>query len=122
MGDLLGRNAETQRGTTPHGGQALLVTDPDRRYVDANDAAQRLLGYPLDELLSLSVDDVVLDSGQSGAPEDDHWSGMLTVRRADGSEIAVEAEAIAVAGPDGPLVVSWLHEADAEVPVAPAAT
>jgi PAS domain S-box-containing protein len=107
----LGRNAETHVSTPPKEVQAVLVADPDRRYVDANDAAQRLLGYALDELLSLSVDDVVLGAGQSVATEDDHWSGMLTVRRADGSEVAVEAEAIAVAGPDGPLVVSWLHEA-----------
>lgn len=109
----MGRNVEMDRTTPPVTGHAVLVADPDRRYVDANDAAQRLLGYALDELLSLSVDDVVLDAGQPVAAEDDHWSGMLTVRRADGSEVAVEAEAIAVAGPDGPLVVSWLHEADA---------
>jgi PAS domain S-box-containing protein len=89
---------------------ALLVADPNRRYVDANLAAEALLGYGREELLQLRVEDVVMDAGEPALGEVDHWSGLVTVRRSDGTEMAVEAEAVAVAGPDGPLFVSRLHE------------
>jgi PAS domain S-box-containing protein len=95
---------------------ALLVADPNRRYVDANLAAEAMLGYGRDELLQLSVEDVVMDSGEPTLEELDRWSGVVTVRRSDGTEMAVEAEAIAVAGPDGPLFVSRLHEVPAVEP------
>jgi PAS domain S-box-containing protein len=108
LGDS-GTTKSRSAGGDSHG--ALLVADPNRRYVDVNPAAEALLGYGRDELLQLSVDDVVMDSGEPTLEELDRWSGVVTVRRSDGTEMAVDAEAIAVAGPDGPLFVSRLHEA-----------
>jgi PAS domain S-box-containing protein len=109
-GERLGDSGDMGPRTTGDAQGALLVADPNRRYVDANPAAEALLGYARDELLQLSVEDVVMGAGEPTLEELDRWSGVVTVRRSDGTEMAVEAEAIAVAGPDGPLFVSRLHE------------
>jgi PAS domain S-box-containing protein len=106
----LGESGNARSRSTDDTQAALLVADPNRHYVDANPAAEALLGYERDELLQLRVEDVVMDAGEPTLEEFDRWSGVVTVRRSDGTEMAVEAEAIAVAGPDGPLFVSRLHE------------
>jgi PAS domain S-box-containing protein len=80
-----------------HGPFAVLVADEDRRYVAVNQTACRLLGYSREELLQLSIDEVVVDPD----PEADfialihsrRKSGRSTLRRKDGSLVVFEYDA-----------------------------
>jgi PAS domain S-box-containing protein len=80
---------------------AVLVSDRDARFVAANDAAQRLIGYTEDELCTLRVPDVVVDP--TAATEEAFerfvregtWRGQLELRRSDGSKVGAEGRAFA---------------------------
>ncbi len=82
---------------------ALLFTDSQGRFLEANPAASRLLGYSREELLGLSIPDVVpsplMDAGFQ-AFEDLKARGRIAreavFRRKDGSEAQVKLEAIAL--------------------------
>ena len=96
---------------------AILVADADRRYLDANPAALRLLGYSRDELLRLRVDDVVAAAEPVWAAtefarmiDEGEWRGELNVRHRDGTLIPVEARATVVALPTGPVYLSTLRD------------
>ncbi len=77
------------------GTAAFLLSGDDLRYVAANDAACALLGYTRDELLALSVSDVVRADPErlrkdSGAVLDGATQhGTSHVRRKDGVELDV---------------------------------
>ncbi len=95
---------------------AILVADEERRYLDANPAALRLLGYTREELLGLRVDDVVAAAPDWTATEfaqmiaGNDWRGELNVRRRDGTLIPVEARATVVSLPTGPVYLSTLRD------------
>ncbi len=95
---------------------AILVADAAGQYLDANPAATALLGYTHDELLCLSVSDIVAADREwtqeeyaqfttSGA-----WRNELDVRRKNGGLVPVEVQATAVGLPGGTLYLSVLRD------------
>jgi PAS domain S-box-containing protein len=78
---------------------AVLVAGADARFVAANAAAQRLIGYTEDELCTLRIPDIVVDP--SAATEEAFerfvregaWRGQLELRRSDGSTVGAEGRA-----------------------------
>ena len=95
---------------------AILVSDSERRYLDANVAALRLLGYGHAELLRLRIDDVVAAESEWTAAtfaeyrREGRWQGELDLRRKDGSLVPVEAVATVIDRPDGPVNISVLRD------------
>jgi PAS domain S-box-containing protein len=68
----------------------LLVADAEMRLRDASDAACRLLGYDRDELLRLSVPDIVAEQEPAAELYDDYLasgqqSGRISLRHRDGT-------------------------------------
>jgi PAS domain S-box-containing protein len=53
----------------------MLIADDARRYVDANPAASRLLGIPREQILTMSIDDVMPPEYRDRL--DDHWQEFL---------------------------------------------
>ncbi len=99
---------------------AILVADADGRYIDANPAAERLLGYTRDELLRMRVTDVVAyeptwtDAEYSRYREEGQWRGELVLRRKDGATVPVEARASVVDLAQAQLFVSAVRDLSAE--------
>jgi PAS domain S-box-containing protein len=99
---------------------AVLVTDADGRYVEANLAATTMLGYTRAELLSMSITDVTAHPREWSASEftrlfeDGYWRGMVDLRRKDGSLVRVEARASSLETPEGRWGVAVLREIDEE--------
>ena len=95
---------------------AILVTDDQRRYQDANAAAEALLGYGREELLRLRVEDVVADGPAWTQAEferfrtEGSWHGEMELRRKDGSMVPVEARATVVALPEGTVYLSTVRD------------
>jgi len=85
-----------------HALDTILVADADGRFLDANPAAVALLGYGHDELLRLSVPDVVAAAREQTEAEyatfreHGQWRGELELRRKDGTLVPVEVQATAV--------------------------
>ncbi len=82
---------------------AILVTDAQGRYIDANPAACELTGYPREELLRMSVGDLSPKSDRAYAKKRFdrlHETGQTradrVLHRKDGSPITVEAHAMAL--------------------------
>jgi PAS domain S-box-containing protein len=95
---------------------ALLVADAEGCYVEANAAAERLLGRPRSELLGMRVADVVA-AGPAWAEAEyerfrhEHsWQGELDLRRKDGTVVPVEARATVIETASGKLYVSALRD------------
>lgn len=95
---------------------AILVADRERRYLDANPAALRLLGYRREELLRLRVDDIVADDPAWTAAEfgqmiaENDWRGELNVRHRNGTLIPVESRATVVTLATGPVYLATLRD------------
>ncbi|MEJ7762017.1 MAG: PAS domain S-box protein [Thermomicrobiales bacterium] len=95
---------------------AILVTDGERRYRDANAAAEVLLGYGREELLGLRVEDVVAVEPDWTEAEferfrtEGRWHGEMELRRKDGSTVPVEARATVVDLPEGPVYLSTIRD------------
>jgi PAS domain S-box-containing protein len=95
---------------------AILIADEKGHYVDANLAALALLGYTREQLLSLSIGDVVAPGPIWAAEEyarflrEGQWQGEVELRTRDGRLVPAEARAIVVPGPDGPLYASFLRD------------
>lgn len=88
---------------------AIFITDPEGRYIRVNDAARKLLGYPGDSLLDMSIPDVLMpesrDSGLAGfklLSTNGHDSRELELRRSDGRAVWVAIDSTAL--PDGTLM------------------
>jgi PAS domain S-box-containing protein len=92
---------------------AALVADRNARVVAANRASEVLLGYDERELCLLTVADIVKDDAGATAStftrfaEDGAWRAQIELRRKDGTTIAAEGRAFALA--DG-FVVAVLRE------------
>ncbi|MDP8925299.1 MAG: PAS domain-containing protein [Chloroflexota bacterium] len=90
---------------------AVLVASEDARYVDANEAACALLGYTRDELRSMRPADIVVPSrpwavvGYGRLLPDGSWQAEVTLRRKDGSLVAVETRARPVRLPTGTVYI-----------------
>lgn len=93
---------------------AVLVADANSHYVDANEAAVRLLGYSIEELMSMSVADVVAQEPASTLAEYNRyvkagrWDGEVELRRKDGEVLFLYARARVINLPAGVAYVSVL--------------
>jgi len=100
------------RGLFEHVPDMILLADADGRYLDVNPAAALLLGYDRDELLRMSVPDVVAAARERTAAEYEHfketglWRGELHLRRKDGALVPVEVRATVVDLPTGNVFIS----------------
>ncbi|MFN8664250.1 MAG: ATP-binding protein [Thermomicrobiales bacterium] len=97
-------------------GDAILVTDERGHYLDANPAAEQLLGYSREELLDQAPPDIVADdrcwtttepapSVQAGT-----WRNDLELVRKDGAVVPVEALATQATLPQGTIYVSAIRD------------
>ncbi|MDX6480851.1 MAG: fold [Gaiellaceae bacterium] len=83
----------------------VLVADENMRYLAASDAACELLGYRREELLDLTVPELVVETSAAELYEEfmrDHEQrGKVTLRRKDGSslEATYDAHQTKVSGP-----------------------
>jgi PAS domain S-box-containing protein len=95
---------------------ALLVADAEGRYVDANPAAEALLGYARAELLGMRVAEVMALAAEdtrgmyAAFVRDGRWRGDVELKRKDGTTVRAEGRATALSLPDGPLFVSALRD------------
>jgi PAS domain S-box-containing protein len=94
---------------------ALLVTDDRGRFLDANQAAQQLLGYSSNDLLDASLSEVLGDDeGAAGYlarfGEGRSWRDRMELRRRNGSMVLVDVQGNTVHGKGGPVLVSILRE------------
>ena len=81
---------------------AVLLTDNSKRYIQANRAAVRMLGYTMDELLLLSVHDIVDENSEDNTldiwnriKQDERESGIIKLKRKDGETIICRYNATA---------------------------
>lgn len=95
---------------------AILMADAGSRYVDANPAAENLLGYSRAELLRLGVADVVAhqpgwtDTEWARFMDEGIWTGEVELRHKDGHLVPVEAHASRVELPDGVVFASVMRD------------
>jgi PAS domain S-box-containing protein len=95
---------------------AIVFADAEANYVDANPAAEALLGYSREELTCLRVHDVVIeqttwtDAEYTRFVSEGRWRGEVTLRRKDGTFVHAEARAVTLKLPDGVLYASILRE------------
>ena len=80
-----------------NGGYVVLVADEDMRYLAASDAACELLGYSRQELLDLTVPDVVVDAHAERLYDEfkreRKQRGTITLRRKDGTSVEADYDA-----------------------------
>lgn len=85
-----------------HSRNPMLLADDDRNYVNVNEAACDLLGYPPGQLVGMRIDDITLPEYRPFL--DDTWAaflarggsiGVFPVVRADGTTVDVEFNATA---------------------------
>ena len=97
-------------------GDAILVTDEDGRYLDANPAAERLLGYTREELRTHAVPDLGFEDWPPESHEIDNAPDQGVLRkdlefvRKDGVVIPVEALTTQALLPDGKILVSAIRD------------
>jgi PAS domain S-box-containing protein len=96
---------------------AVLITDGSGRCIDANPAAESLLGFERDELLQLDLSDIVVDGLEAGEAQStpflmgDRWRGVLDVRGKDGPLRRVEVWSMAVSPSSDASCVLFLRNA-----------
>ena len=95
---------------------AMLIAAVTGHYLDANPAALALLGYERDELLHLSMKDVLVP-GPNWTPEAyersiarGHWEGEVQIRTRAGVILAVGARTLVLDEPDGGTHVTVLQD------------
>jgi PAS domain S-box-containing protein len=90
----------------------ILVADEGMRYLAASDAACDLLGYSREELLALSVPDLVVESNASELFDDflreQAQSGTITLRRKDRSLVVANYDARTTVVGGSPYYISVL--------------
>ena len=104
----------------------VLVADDERRYVDANEAALRLLGMSRDQLLGCRVDDLyVSPDGSSVAAmwreflERGGLTGLGQLRLPDGREIEMRFGAVAHVAPGRHLSIFLVEDDNGHLPPEP---
>lgn len=104
------------RSLFEHAADAILVADVEGRYLDANPAAVKLVGYSRDEILGMRVGELVThgpawtDDEYARYVEDGYWHGELALRRKDGTEVPVEATATIARLRDGAVYLSVVRD------------
>jgi PAS domain S-box-containing protein len=101
----------------------VIVTDEDGQYLEINPAAERMLGYEIDELQalqeagdgSLVEDPSVRSEVWSVLRETGQWSGQWTIRRKDGSLLPIDVSATRVALPDQTVYIAIWRDASQRV-------
>lgn len=89
----------------------IVVVDPERNYVFANDAACRLVGYDHAQFMELRIDDIVVGNSQVAEPlferfvSDGRQSGMIKLRHRSGRFLTVRYWAEVRA--DGYMMARW---------------
>jgi PAS domain-containing protein len=89
----------------------IVVVDPDRNYIFANDPACRLVGFDHAEFLQLRIDEIVVGGSQVVQPLFNEFvaegtqKGTIKLRHRSGSVIAVQYEA--QVRPDGYMMARW---------------
>jgi PAS domain S-box-containing protein len=80
----------------------LLLADDQQRYVDANPTICNLLGYTREEMLQLSLKDIIPADQLNNLPKewhefvgDGYWNGLYMLRRKDGGTAIVDSLAVA---------------------------
>lgn len=87
--------------------ECILVVDEHDHYLDANLAAEELLGYSRSELLRLRTADVMPAVSSGGMTPYEHcraagsWHGETEMRRKDGALLPIEGQAVAIEAPEG---------------------
>lgn len=98
---------------------AQVEVDSSRRYVDANDAACKLLGYSREELLTKTIEDISYPSGAHVHPlfqrfqQDGSMAGIFALRRKSGEGIMIRFQSRIV---NGRSLATWTHYALIEEP------
>ncbi len=102
------------RGLFEEVAEGIVVVDADRRFLDVNPAAARLLGYSREELCRLRVDDIVAADPAEISGEwnrflgESLWRGEFTLRRKDGVPVPVDVTATMVKLPTGAVhLAAW---------------
>jgi PAS domain S-box-containing protein len=91
---------------------ARVEVDDQRRFIDVNESACKLLGYTRQEFLELSIDDISFPSGAHVDPmykqflKKGSMSGIFALRRKSGEAIMVRFEAGRI---DGRSIATWTH-------------
>ena len=102
---------------------ALIVTDVDGRILDWSQGAERLYGWTRQEVVGLSVLDVIVPSAQAqdaatimeqlGEPSSQGWEGPFPVKRRNGAiisvyvrdrPIVVDGTVVAIVGESAPVL------------------
>lgn len=93
-----------------------IVLSADRRLLDANPAAARLLGWTRENLRGHHVEDIVvwddesLEHSFADLSHKKNWYGELDVRRADGGTVTVEGSLAVVQHLTGPVYIWVWHD------------
>ncbi|HZB02336.1 MAG TPA: PAS domain-containing protein, partial [Actinomycetota bacterium] len=102
-------------------GDAVLVTDLEGRFIEANLAAASMLGYPRAELLSMSVRDITAWPAERVEAEfarfltDGYWRGQVELRRKDGSTVTVDSRSSILETPAGRRALAIHREPDPDL-------
>ncbi len=104
----------------------ILLAGDDGRYVEANPAVCRMVGYTREELLGMSVGDLTAEGAEEGSTRErfsdfissGKMRGMVRLRRKDGRVITAEYSAVANVQPGVHLsilsdVTEWLEAQEA---------
>ena len=94
---------------------AVVVTDMQNRYIDANPALMALTGYDMAELRGMRVGDLtaetrVVTETRSATLRDGQWRGEFDLRRKDGTLVPVEATMTVVPLPTEPIVIGAFRD------------
>src|SRR5581483_2267395 len=89
---------------------AQVEVNAQRRYVNANESACRLLGYSLDELRQMRIDDISFSSGAHVEPmferyqDDGQLNGLFAVRTKSGDGMKIRYTSRVE---DGRMIAEW---------------
>jgi PAS domain S-box-containing protein len=98
---------------------AILVIDAEGRFIEANTAACRMLGYDLEVLLTMSLVDLLPSSDEAGAHVSrfgvaGEWRTESELLRRDGTPVPVEIWSRRLDLPTGPIGLSIVHDISAQ--------
>jgi PAS domain S-box-containing protein len=98
---------------------AILVIDAEGRFIEANAAAYRMLGYDLDTLLAMSLVDVFSSSDAAETQvarfrEPGEWRTETELLRRDGTHVPVEVWSRRLDLPTGPIGLSLVRDISAQ--------
>jgi PAS domain S-box-containing protein len=98
---------------------AILVIDAEGRFIEANTAACRMLGYDLDVLLTMSLVDLLPSSDEAGAHVSrfgvaGEWRTESELLRRDGTPVPVEIWSRRLDLPTGSIGLSVVHDISAQ--------